>query len=111
MSKFIDNIQAGFTGKYRARPDTVFDLHTDISTLNVPYSNQQEYKIYMTYEVKGYCMPDELGLMLNSYIQSLKREVYGDFVNQLYSIQRYILQRDFYEAKELIQKLINEVTA
>jgi len=117
MSNFIDNIQEKFTGRYfqkiRAfRP--LERLTAETAMLPVLHDRYMEYIFEVHWKLKVNIAeedPKAKEYMFANALHQLKRDVYGDFVDDLIALERAIYSGEDKVALQLVKRLLSDATA
>lgn len=106
---FIDKIEAKLTGRRSA--EDVPLLAVDIKRPIRPelMSILDEYRIKIEYGAYFTCKASELPHCIKNVVESLRREVYGDFHAKLLKLQRATYNQKREMQLKLIDELLREI--
>ena len=112
MSKFLDSIEASFTGNV-VGIDNDIDIRSTIKEAN-PITDRKftvlnTYRIQVTVGQFQNCKPSELDLLLKNFRKELSYYIYEDLIKISYELRRAIYARDFPSALKNVNVLLNRM--
>jgi hypothetical protein len=108
MSRFIDNVQAQFTGQKRVKKTPLSVSIEDVSVIEMPVL-QKEYEIGVTYKRRIWCEHKDLPRMMDNLIRDLRHEIYADIKNRVSRLERAVYANDEEKIMPEIRDIIREV--
>ena len=116
MSNFIDNIQQKFTGRHLAKIPHFTPIETLSATVDcrpMSYERLKEYHFEVTWRMKVN-IPEEKGaeeVMFANVLHQLKRDIYGDFIDDLLALERAVYGGEDKKVRGLVARLLSNATA
>jgi len=112
-SKFIQAVKAEvcYPAEYKARMGNLSDLRVEqITDRMINQEVDTKYCIGVHWERYAFLHHEELPVMKERIISELNHDIYGEFIRDLLRLRWEIGCHDHRKAKELINKILKEVT-
>ena len=112
MNNVLDRIEAIWTGKAKpVKQPLAFDAYMEKEKDEAYRLMEEEkcYRIGFCYHWVVYCAPERLPEMVKKVKDTVRHILYGQFLDDLYALQRAIIEEDKGAAVSLIQKILADV--
>ena len=111
MSKFLDAIECEMTGRRFAEKPRMLSVESEVCPYPYDYARAElcEYRVRLVYGSLVVCKPDAVAQAKRNILDSLKDEIYGEFKQKLYALERASFDMDEHKIQTLIGDLLTEI--
>ena len=110
MSKILDEMQVQLTGREYPKRTRMAHVNMSIESTAPEFMYKMlEYKITAEFGMRVKCMPTDLDPMRRSVFDTLKNEIYGEFIGRVLALECSIYEGDEDKSRMIIRDLLREV--
>lgn len=107
MSKFIDSVEASFTGKRAPYPLRASLEKIDLDSPRISLMNQ--YNVGVSFVRVINCEPKHVPAAINAVIRELRHIIYEDMFNLIYCLERAVISQDDLTILSTLRDILREV--